>query len=491
MTALKDRFNDPSLLKTDSFINGQWVKGEDWITVTSPSDRSELAAIGDVGAAGARQAIEAAHTAFESWKKTSVFERTQIVKAWHDLIIEHADDLGTLITAEMGKPFTEARGEVVYGAGFVDWSAEEAKRMQGETIQTPFPGSRGWTLHQPIGVVACITPWNFPSAMITRKCAPALAAGCTVVVKPAPETPLSALALAELAKRAGFPDGVFNVVCGDAPAIGGEFTSSPLVRMVGFTGSTPVGKLLMKQAAEGVKRVALELGGNAPFLIMDDADIEKAADGVLQSKFRAAGQTCVSANRIIAHAPIADQLIDALKARIEQIKVGSGFEDGVTVGPLIHDRAVERVDSLVKNARERGARIHTGGAPLVDELGGSFYAPTLIEGGEDFELELARNEIFGPVASIYRAKDEAEMIRLANDTPYGLAAYVYTRDVGRVHRITEALDFGMIGVNAPMVGSAATPFGGVKESGIGREGGKWGVEEFTELKFVLLAGVDE
>jgi len=491
MTDLKSRLNDASLLKTESFINGQWVAGQDWITVTSPSDRSELAAIGDVGAEGARQAIDAADKAFASWKRTSVFERARIVKKWHDLIVEHANDLGTLITAEMGKPYPEAKGEVIYGAGFVDWSAEEAKRIHGETLQTPFPGTRGWTLHQPIGVVACITPWNFPSAMITRKCAPALAAGCTVVVKPAPETPLSALALAELAKRAGFPDGVFNIVCGEAEPIGSVFTSSPQVRMVGFTGSTPVGKLLMKQAAEGVKRVALELGGNAPFLIMDDADVEKAADGVVQSKFRAAGQTCVSANRIIAHEPIADKLIAALKARIEAIKVGHGFETGVTVGPLIHDTAVQRVDGLVQNARERGATIHTGGAPLVDELGGSFYAPTLIEGGTDFDLNLARNEIFGPVATVYRAKDEAEMIRLANSTQYGLAAYVYTRDVGRVHRITEALDFGMVGVNAPMVGSAATPFGGVKESGIGREGGKWGVEEFTELKFVLLAGVDQ
>jgi len=491
MTELKDRLKDPALLKTDSFINGQWVQGEPWMTVTSPIDRSVLAQVDDVGAAGAQSAIAAADQAFQRWKKTSVFERTRIVKKWHDLIVAHADDLGVLITAEMGKPFPEAKGEVIYGAGFVDWSAEEAKRMQGETIQTPFPGSRGWTLHQPIGVVACITPWNFPSAMITRKCAPALAAGCAVVVKPAPETPLSALALAELAQRAGFPDGVFNVVMGEAAPIGDVFTRSETVRMVGFTGSTPVGKLLMKQAASTVKRVALELGGNAPFLIMDDADIEKAADGVMASKFRASGQTCVSANRIIAHEPIADQLIAALKARIADVKVGNGFESGVTVGPLIHDAAVTRVDGLVQNARERGAKIHAGGAPLVDELGGSFYAPTLIEGGEDFELDLANNEIFGPVASVYRVKDETEMVRLANSTPYGLAAYVYTQNVGRVHRITEALDFGMIGVNAPMVGSAATPFGGVKESGIGREGGKWGVEEFTELKFVLLAGVDQ
>jgi len=491
MTMLADRLRDRALLKTDSFIKGRWVAGAPWIKVVNPSDRSELARLTDVGAEGACQAIGAADIAFQHWKKTSVFERARIVRTWHDLIVEHADDLGALITAEMGKPLPEAKGEVIYGASFVDWSAEEAKRMYGETIQTPFPGSRGWTLHQPIGVVACITPWNFPSAMITRKCAPALAAGCTVVVKPAPETPLSALALAELAGRPGFPDGVFNVVVGEAAPIGEAFTRSDAVRMVGFTGSTPVGKLLMKQAAGTVKRVALELGGNAPFVIMDDADIDKAADGVIASKFRASGQTCVSANRIIAHEPIADQLIEALKAHIDEIKVGPGFDDGVTVGPLIHDEAVARVEGLVKNARERGAVIHAGGAPLVDQLGGSFYAPTLIEGGQDFELDLANNEIFGPVASVYRVGNEDEMIRLANATPYGLAAYVYTRDVGRVHRITEALDFGMIGVNAPMVGSSATPFGGVKQSGIGREGGKWGVEEFTELKFVLLSGIDQ
>ncbi|MEQ8405460.1 MAG: NAD-dependent succinate-semialdehyde dehydrogenase [Oceanicaulis sp.] len=490
LTTLEDRLKDKSLLKTDSFIDGAWVGGETTFDVTSPADRALVAKVADVGEAGAMKAIDAADRAFQKWKKTSVYERARLVQKWHDLILENVADLGAIITAEMGKPIAEARGEVAYGAGFVEWSGQEAKRLHGETLATPFPGSRGWTIHQPVGVVACITPWNFPSAMITRKCGPAIAAGCSVVVKPAPETPLSALALAELAKRAGIPDGVFNVVCGAADTIGPVLTGSDVVRMVGFTGSTAVGKLLMRQAADGVKRVSLELGGNAPFLIMDDADIEAAADGVIASKFRAAGQTCVSANRIIAHAPIADKLIAAIKTRMEKLKVGSGFEDGVNFGPLIHDEAVARVDELVKDAKAKGATVHLGGSPLADELGGAFYAPTLIEGGEDFELELFRNEIFGPVASVYRAKDEAEMIRLANDTPYGLAAYVYTRDIGRVHRLSEGLDFGMIGVNAPMVGSPATPFGGVKESGIGREGGKWGVEEFTELKFVLLGGVD-
>lgn len=490
MTALIDRLKDKSLLRTDSYVNGAWVAGESAFKVTNPADRSVIAEVADVGEAGARKAVDAAEQAFEKWKKTSVYERARLIHKWHDLILEHADDLGAMITAEMGKPFGEAKGEVVYGAGFVSWSAEEAKRLHGETLQTPFPGSRGWTIRQPVGVVACITPWNFPAAMITRKCAPALAAGCTMVIKPAPETPLTALALAELADRAGIPKGVFNMVCGDASKIGPVLTGSKAVRMIGFTGSTEIGKLLMKQAADGVKRVALELGGNAPFLVMDDADIDKAADGVIASKFRAAGQTCVSANRIIAQGSIADKLTDAIAQRMEKLTVGSGFDKGVQIGPLIHDEAVERVGKLVDDARKQGANIRTGGKSLSDELGGSFYAPTLIEGGENYKLELACFEIFGPVASIYRAESEAEMIRLANDTPYGLAAYLYTQDVNRVHRISEGLDFGMIGVNAPMVGSPATPFGGVKESGIGREGGKWGVEEFTEMKFVLLGGVD-
>lgn len=490
MTDLTDRLKDKSLLRTDSYVNGAWTAGEDRFAVTNPADRSVLAEVADVGEAGARKAVDAADQAFQSWKKTSVYERARLIQKWNDLILEHADDLGTLITAEMGKPFGEAKGEVIYGAGFVAWSAEEAKRLHGETLHTPFPGSRGWTIRQPVGVVGCITPWNFPAAMITRKCAPALAAGCTMVVKPAPETPLTALALAELADRAGIPKGVFNVICGDAQKIGPVLTGTDVVRMIGFTGSTHVGKLLMKQAADTVKRVSLELGGNAPFIVMDDADIEKAAEGVIASKFRAAGQTCVSANRIIAQGKIADRLVEAVASRMEKLKVGSGFDKGVQIGPLIHEEAVARVDKLVQDAKKRGAKILTGGSPLVDELGGAFYAPTLVDGGNDYELELACFEIFGPVASVYRADDEAEILRLANDTPYGLAAYLYTSDVNRVHRMSEGLDFGMIGVNAPMVGSPATPFGGVKESGIGREGGKWGVEEFTEMKFVLLGGVD-
>ena len=487
--SVTDRLQDKTLFRTDSFIAGDWASAPQSFAVTNPANGEHLADVADLGAEGARKAVAAASEAFEGWKKTSPFERAKLLMKWHQLIMENIGDLATLITLEMGKTYREAQGEIVYGAAFIEWSAEEAKRIHGETISTPFPGSRGWTIRQPIGVVGCITPWNFPNAMITRKCAPALAAGCTMVIKPAPETPLSALALAELAKQAGIPDGVFNVVCGDAKGIGEVLTSSPDVRMIGFTGSTEVGKLLMRQAADGVKRVALELGGNAPFIVMDDADVEAAADGVVASKFRSSGQTCVSANRIIAHPAIADQLVAALEARVSKLKPGSGFEKDTDIGPLIHKEAVERVDALVKQARETGARIITGGKPLIDELGGSFYAPTLIEGGSP-DMDLACFEIFGPVASIYRAETEDEIIKLANDTPYGLAAYLYTRDVNRIHRLTEGLEYGMIGVNAPMVGAASTPFGGVKESGIGREGGKWGVEEFTELKYILLGGVD-
>lgn len=485
---LKDRLKDAALFREQSYIDGRWREGEGGIAVHNPANGQVIATIPDAGETGARQAVAAAAQAFKSWKTTSVFERAKILHRWRALIIENAADLATLITAEMGKPYKEARGEVLYGADFVSVSAEEALRLHGETLHVPTPGARGWTIRQPVGVVACITPWNFPAAMITRKCAPAIAAGCAVVVKPAPETPLTALALAELARRAGIPDGVFNVVCGEAETIGPVLTGADEVAMIGFTGSTEVGRILMRQAADGIKRVALELGGNAPFIVMDDADLEAAADGVVASRFRAAGQTCVSANRIIAHEPIADALEAALKTRIEKLKTGDGFDEGVTIGPLIHAEAVARVDALVASAKEGGARVVTGGAPLAD-LGGAFYAPTLIADASP-GMDIFSSEIFGPVASVYRGKDEDEILKLANDSPYGLAAYVYTNDLGRTHRMSEGLDYAMVGVNAAMVGSPMTPFGGMKQSGIGREGGKWGVEEFTELKFVLAGGID-
>lgn len=485
---LSARLNDPALFRTQSYYGGSWHHGATTFVVDNPATRQKLADVSDVGADGANAAIAAASDGFAVWKQTSPFERMRVLLKWHALIEANADDLATLITAEMGKPWREAKGEVAYGAAFIEWSAHEAARIHGETLPVPAPGARGWTIRQPVGVVSCITPWNFPAAMITRKAAPALAAGCSLVIKPAPETPLTALALAELADRAGFPPGVFNVICGDAAELGPVMTGSEAVRMIGFTGSTEVGKLLMGQAAEGIKRVALELGGNAPFIVMDDADLDAAAAGVAQAKFRSGGQTCVSPNRVIVQEGVADAFIARLAQKISAVKAGDGFSDDSDIGPLIHDEAVARVDALVKNAVAGGARVVVGGKPLTDELGGSFYAPTLLDGGS-FDLEIARSEIFGPVASVYRVSSEAEIIRVANDTPYGLAAYLYTRDIARVHRMSEALDYGMIGVNAPMVGSASTPFGGVKQSGIGREGGKWGVEEFTELKYVLLAGI--
>lgn len=490
MSDIKSRLKDGGLWRTDSYINGEWVKGDGRFDVNNPADRSKVADVADVGAQGAKRAVKAAAAANLAWRRTSAFERSRIVNRWYELIMEHQDDLGIILAAEMGKPLKEAKGEVAYGAGFVQWAAEEARRVHGETLAVPTPGARGWTIRQPVGVVSCITPWNFPSAMITRKCAPALAVGCPVVIKPASETPLSALALAELAERAGFPKGVFNVVTGEAREIGPVMTGSDEVAMIGFTGSTEVGALLMEQAAKGIKRVALELGGNAPFIIMDDANLEEAADGLVRGKFRAAGQTCVSPNRVFVQEGVIEELTELVRVRVAKLKLGDPFADGTDVGPLIHEEAVSRVAELVDSAAAKGAKVLVGGKSRVDDMGGAYFEPTLITGA-DHAMSLACNEIFGPVAALYPFKDEEDVIRLANDTPYGLAAYLYTREAGRIHRITEGIDFGMIGVNAPMVGSPATPFGGMKQSGIGREGGKWAAEEFTELKFVLLGGVDQ
>ncbi|WP_019961951.1 NAD-dependent succinate-semialdehyde dehydrogenase [Woodsholea maritima] len=486
---LKSRLNDPTLFKTDSYIKGEWVGAQTRFQVINPANMAPLAEVADIEAEGAHKAVKAAHQAFQSWKKVSPFEREVLIQRWHDLILENKDDLATLLTSEMGKPFEEAKGEIDYGAGFVTWSAQEAKRLYGETIPVQRAGTRGWTIRQPVGVVGCITPWNFPAAMITRKCAPALAAGCTIVIKPAEDTPLTALALAELADRAGFPPGVFNMITGEAKEIGPVLTGSDDVAMIGFTGSTEVGKLLMEQAAKGVKRVALELGGNAPFIIMDDADLDKAVAGVIHSKFRAGGQTCVCANRIIVQEGVADAFLAKLKPAIEAVKVGDGFDRDVKIGPVIHLEALERIEDLVRDAQDHGGTVLSGGHSLRARLGGAFFEPTLIEGASSAS-KIWNSEIFGPVASVYRAKDEADILAMANNTPYGLAAYVYTRDIGRVYRLSEGLDYGMVAVNAPSVGSPATPFGGVKQSGIGREGGKWGVEEFTNLKFVLLGDVE-
>ena len=477
---------DPSLLKEQCFIDGAWV-GTPKLAVKDPATGDVLARVPDLGQAETRRAIDAAAKAFPAWGAKTAKERAAILRRWYDLQIAHKEDLALLMTNEQGKPLTEARAEVDYAASFTEFFAEEAKRVYGEIIPSHRKGGRILVMKQPIGVVGAITPWNFPLAMITRKISPALAAGCTVVVKPAPETPLSALALSELAFRAGVPPGVLNVVTGNANAIGGELTSNPLVRMITFTGSTEVGKLLMTQAAATVKRLSLELGGNAPLIVFDDADLEAAVSGALASKYRNSGQTCVCANRILVQDGIFDRFVDRLAGEVAKLKVGRGTEPGVTQGPLINEAAIAKVDDHVKDAVAHGARVVTGGKRHA--LGGTFYEPTVLADVTP-KMRLAQEETFGPVAPIFRFHDDAEAVRLANDTPFGLASYFYTRDHARVWRVAEALDYGIVGVNEGIISSELAPFGGVKESGLGREGSHYGIEEFIELKYVFMGGLD-
>ncbi len=479
------RLKDPSLLKDRSLIGGKWV-GTPKLAVTNPATGTVLGSVPDLGKTEAEQAIAAAHEAFPSWSRRPAKERAAILRRWYELQIENKDDLALLMTSEQGKPLAEARGEVDYAASFTEFYAEEAKRILGEIIPSPKESGRVLVLKQPIGVVAAITPWNFPLAMITRKVSPALAAGCTVVCKPAPETPLCALALAELAVRAGMPPGVFNVVTGNAEAIGAAFTSSPLVRMITFTGSTEIGKLLMRQSADTVKRVALELGGNAPFIVFDDADLDRAVAGALASKYRNSGQTCVCANRILVQAGIYDAFAAKLAEEAAKLKVGDGTEAGVMQGPLINAAAIEKVEAHVQDAVDKGARVMVGGKRHA--LGGTFYEPTVLA-DVSTDMRLAQEETFGPVAPLFRFKDEAEAIRIANDTPYGLAAYFYTRDLPRAWRVAEALEYGMVGINEGIISTELAPFGGVKESGLGREGSHHGIEEFVELKYVMMGGL--
>jgi succinate-semialdehyde dehydrogenase / glutarate-semialdehyde dehydrogenase len=481
MPALKDA----SLLKSQAYVNGAWI-GEGVGVVDNPATGEVLAKVPEMGAAGATAAVEAAEVAFGPWSKKLAKERSAILRKWFDLIMANQEDLAQIMTAEQGKPLAESRGEVAYAASFVEFYAEEAKRIYGETIPSPFPSSRIIVQKQAIGVCAAITPWNFPAAMITRKCAPGLAAGCTFVVKPAPDTPLTALALAELAHRAGMPAGVLNIITGDAAAIGGVFTSHPAVRFVGFTGSTPVGKLLMRQAAETVKKVGLELGGNAPFIVFDDADLDAAVQGAIIAKYRNMGQTCVCTNRLYVQDAIHDRFVEKFAAEVIKLKVGNGAEVGVMQGPLINARAIEKVERHVADAVQQGAKLVAGGKRHA--LGRSFYEPTVLT-GVTTKMLVTTEETFGPVASIYRFRDEAEVVALANATQYGLASYFYTRDLGRAFRVAEALEYGMVGINSAILGTEVAPFGGVKESGLGREGGKHGMDEFVEHKYMLLGGL--
>ncbi|MDQ0506631.1 NAD-dependent succinate-semialdehyde dehydrogenase [Xanthobacter agilis] len=480
---------DAALLRDKAYIDGAWTAADTAKTfaVTNPADGSELAQVPDMGAAETRRAIAAADKALPAWRAKTAKERAAILRRWFELIMAAQDDLAQIMTAEQGKPLTEARGEVAYGASFIEWFAEEGKRIYGDVIPSHGADKRIIVIKQPIGVVAAITPWNFPNAMITRKVAPALAAGCTTVVKPGEDTPLSALALAELAERAGMPAGVFNVVTAQqGAAVGGEMTANPIVRKLSFTGSTPVGKLLMSQCAGTVKKVSLELGGNAPFIVFDDADLDAAVAGAMMSKYRNAGQTCVCANRIVVQAGVYDAFAEKLAAAVSAMKVGPGVEAGVTTGPLINAKGFAKVDRLVKDAVEKGAKVLVGGKPHA--LGGNFYAPTILtEVSRD--MELFSEEIFGPVAPLFKFETEDEAIRMANDTQYGLAAYFYARDIGRIWRVAEALEYGILGINEGIISTEVAPFGGVKESGIGREGSKYGVDDFVEIKYMCLGGI--
>ncbi len=477
--------NDPSLLKSQCLVDGDWL-GVAVDPVDNPATGAVMAKVPHFGAAEATTAVEAASRAFKPWAKKSAKERSVILRKWFDLIMANQEDLARIMTAEQGKPLAEARGEVAYAASFVEFYAEEAKRIYGETIPSPFPNSRIIVAKQPIGVCAAITPWNFPAAMITRKCAPGLAAGCTFVIKPAPDTPLTALALAELAGRAGFPKGVLNIVTGDAKAIGGVMTSHPAVRFVGFTGSTPVGKLLMQQAASTVKKVGLELGGNAPFIVFDDADIDAAVQGAIIAKYRNMGQTCVCTNRLYVQAGIHDAFVEKFAGEVAKMKVGDGAEPGVVQGPLINQAAVDKVERHVADAVANGAAVVVGGKRHA--LGRTFYEPTVLS-GVTTRMLVTREETFGPVAPVYRFDDEDEVVALANDTPFGLAAYFYTKDLGRAFRVAEELEYGMVGVNSAILSTEVAPFGGVKESGLGREGSLHGMEEFVEIKYMLMGGL--
>jgi len=480
--------SNKNLFRSRCYINGEWVAASDGgiIPILNPSTGQRLGSVPQLGPADTRRAIEAAHAAFPSWRAKTGKERAATLRRWHDLIMAAQEDLARLMTAEQGKPLAEARGEIAYAASFVEWFAEEAKRVYGDVIPPHQADKRLLVLKEPIGVCAAITPWNFPAAMITRKTAPALAAGCTVVLKPASATPFSALALAELADRAGIPRGVFNVVTGNAQPIGAELATHPKVRKLTFTGSTETGKLLMQQCSGTVKKISLELGGNAPFIVFEDADLDAAAEGALQSKYRNTGQTCVCANRLLVQEKVYDAFAAKLTERVSGLQVGDGMEPGVTTGPLINAGALAKVEDHVADALSQGARVLIGGKR--HSRGGLFYEPTVLAEVKP-SMKITREETFGPVAPLYRFGTDAEAVALANDTAYGLAAYFYSRDVGRIFRAAEALEYGIIGINSGIISTEVAPFGGLKESGLGREGGKYGIEEFLEIKYLCLGGI--
>src|SRR5471030_1010566 len=485
---MKLTLKDPSLLRQQAYINGEWsaADGGATLAVTNPATGEQLGTVPLMGAAETRRAIAAANAAWPAWRKKSAKERAVILRKWNDLILENTEDLAQLMTAEQGKPLDEAKGEVVYGASFIEWFAEEGKRVAGETLASPWPDRRLVVTREPIGVCAAITPWNFPIAMITRKVGPALAAGCTMVLKPAESTPFSALALALLAEQAGVPPGVFSVVTGDPKEIGAEMTSNPTVRKLSFTGSTAVGRLLMEQCAPTIKKLSLELGGNAPFIVFDDADLDAAVDGAIASKYRNAGQTCVCANRIYVQDGVYDRFAEKLVAAVARLKVGNGVEQGVTQGPLIDEKAVQKVEQHVADALAKGGHLLAGGKRHA--LGHSFFEPTIIADVTP-DMIVAREETFGPLAPLFRFKTDEEALALANSTEFGLAAYFYSRDIGRVWRVAEGLESGMVGVNTGLISNEIAPFGGVKQSGLGREGSTHGIDDYLVIKYICMGGI--
>ncbi|NLU98965.1 succinate-semialdehyde dehydrogenase (NADP(+)) [Marinomonas sp. UCMA 3892] len=486
---LEQKLKDPSLLRSAGFIDGQWIQAPNGNTfeVLNPSTGEVIAKVADLGAQETKQAIAAAEVAYDHWKTIPAKQRSSILRRWYELVLENQEDLALIMTSEQGKVMSESRGEVIYGASYIEWFAEEAKRIYGDVLPSTSADRRSIVIKQPVGVVGAITPWNFPNAMITRKVAPALAAGCSIVLKPAAETPLSALALAELASRAGIPAGVFNVVVGkDSKSIGAELTSNPIVKKITFTGSTAVGKLLMEQSAKTIKKTSMELGGNAPVLVFEDADLDKAVTGALGAKFRNAGQTCICANRILVQDTIYDEFIKRFTNRVGEFVLGDGMADQTTMGPLITKKAVENVIALVNDAVEQGAKVCIGGK--TDAQGDHFYQPTVIR-DLTTSMRLAKEEVFGPVAPVFKFSTEKEAVAMANDTEFGLAAYMYTKDHSRIWRVGEALEYGMVGINETAISSEMIPFGGVKESGQGREGSKYGLEDYLEIKYLCLGDI--